>query len=257
MAVPGRNPFSLRDVADAVYESGANYPIGCSLSTCFSHSLASQFDPYYGSANMNPKTLLGFKNYGHNYYYLYSTSLIFNENIAPLGCHIPDQDEISYLIDYLGGAPIVGPKLKQAGTTNWAAPNALATNSSGFTAIGGGVFYNGKIINIGLYYTMWFKPVIDFFGGAKNILSLGYNRNDVVTDWRDTYTSSMYKHSIRCLKNDTNAYPSIYDGDGNLYQTVLIGNQRWLLEDLHTSRYNDGTLIQPEHYARYYKQFFS
>ena len=52
---------------------------------------------------------------------------------------------------------------------------------------------------------------------------------------------------IGCTKND-NGFPSnssgtVTDIDGNIYQTVTIGTQTWMVENLKTTKYNDGTKI--------------
>ncbi len=51
---------------------------------------------------------------------------------------------------------------------------------------------------------------------------------------------------ISCDKNDLNNDDSslpITDNDGNIYTTVTIGDQTWMIENLKTTKYNDGTDI--------------
>ncbi len=61
-----------------------------------------------------------------------------DKELAPTGWHIPTDAEWKILSDCLGGAPIAGGKMKEAGPTYWIAPNAGATNISGFTGLPGG-----------------------------------------------------------------------------------------------------------------------
>lgn len=61
------------------------------------------------------------------------------QGICPTGWHLPTDAEWSVLATYLGGESVAGSKMKETGTTHWAPPNNDATNSSGFTALAGGL----------------------------------------------------------------------------------------------------------------------
>jgi uncharacterized protein (TIGR02145 family) len=59
-------------------------------------------------------------------------------NLCPVGWHIPTNMEWTTLSFFLGSNNISANKLRETGTAHWAAPNAGATNESGFTALPGG-----------------------------------------------------------------------------------------------------------------------
>ncbi len=50
------------------------------------------------------------------------------------------------------------------------------------------------------------------------------------------------KNTVMTLKPGP-VYGSISDKDGNTYKTLLIGTQTWMVQNLKTTKYNDGTLI--------------
>ncbi|MBC8183769.1 carboxypeptidase regulatory-like domain-containing protein [candidate division KSB1 bacterium] len=61
-----------------------------------------------------------------------------NNNIAPLGSHMPSDAEWQVLIDYLSGVSAAGGKMKETGTVHWSSPNNGATNESSFSGLPGG-----------------------------------------------------------------------------------------------------------------------
>ncbi len=77
------------------------------------------------------------------------------QGICPPGWHVPSDSEWTELTDSLGGTSIAGGKLKESGTAHWNSPNAGATNSSGFTALPGGLRLSGSFYSLGSYGYWW------------------------------------------------------------------------------------------------------
>ncbi len=67
---------------------------------------------------------------------LYSWDAANTGKLAPSGWRVPNDTDWNTLSTYLGDS--AGGKMKTTGTTYWASPNTGATNSSGFSAVGGG-----------------------------------------------------------------------------------------------------------------------
>jgi uncharacterized protein (TIGR02145 family) len=88
---------------------------------------------YYANSTSNGTT------YGKLYNWF---ALNDSRGLAPVGWHIPSEAEWITLVNCLGGNEIAGGRLKETGTANWLSPNTLATNSSGFTGLPGGLRFS-------------------------------------------------------------------------------------------------------------------
>lgn len=63
--------------------------------------------------------------------------------------------------------------------------------------------------------------------------------------WIFIMLSIMITLTVSCKKEDPEpTLMTLTDIDGNTYQTVLIGEQRWMAENLKTTKYRDGSAIE-------------
>ena len=120
------------------------------------------------------------------------------KNVCPTGWHVPTDTEWTTLTTYLGGISVAGGPLKETGTGHWATPNTAATNTSGFTALPGGIRHpDGAFKDIGTGCTFWSTTVDRYFLGYAWTRSL-YSGYSVVTRDED-YKAQGF--SVRCLKD--------------------------------------------------------
>jgi uncharacterized protein (TIGR02145 family) len=144
--------------------------------------------------------------YGSFYGKLYNWYAVSdNREIAPVGWHVPTDDEWKELERYLGmnqtqvnvtgwRGTDEGDKLKEADTTHWISPSA-GNNSSGFLAIPGGYCdYNGYFHNMG-YYGRWWSSTEASSGAWERGLS--FNNSQVGRYFYDKH----YGFSIRCIRD--------------------------------------------------------
>ena len=117
------------------------------------------------------------------------------QGICPLGWHVPTYDEWRItLTDFLGNT--AGGKMKETGTTHWASPNTGATNSSGFTALGGGLrptsgSYGYLLLDAIFWSSSLYSPTEAWYLTLQNNLYWVYFE----------YGSRAHGFSVRCLKN--------------------------------------------------------
>lgn len=85
-----------------------------------------------------------------------------SRNIAPQGWHVATTAEWRTLENYLGGKLIAGCSMKEKGFDHWDIHNTGATNSSGFTALPGGIrYFNGDFMSIFEHGYWWASTEYD------------------------------------------------------------------------------------------------
>ncbi len=120
-----------------------------------------------------------------------------DRNVCPTGWHVPTDAEWTILTDYLGGEAVAGGKMKSTGTTYWDAPNAPATNESGFSGLPAG----GRVVNNGLFDQIGSRG--HWWSSSEHIMGLAWWRL-LYNHWGGVERSSgAKKHgvSVRCLKD--------------------------------------------------------
>jgi len=163
-----------------------------------------------------------------------------SRNIAPLMTRVATDDDWTELSTYLGGITAAGPKLKT--TYDW--PTNPGTNSSGFSARPAGYRSSDGVYHQfqseGLWWTdtqysydrSWYRKLSD------SLVSLvrSYEYNKVGMSVRFLIDMSLFSQS--------NPPPSqITDYDGNVYDIIVIGEQRWATTNLKVKHYRNGDSI--------------
>lgn len=123
---------------------------------------------------------------------------------CPAGWHLPDSAEWGKLISYLGGSGVAGGKLRETGTSHWAVPASVVTNSSGFTALPAGSWLpppptGGTFADLKNYAYFWSKSA-----NGPNWAYFYILRGD-----DPQFASSIYQNSnitsiamsVRCVKD--------------------------------------------------------
>jgi uncharacterized protein (TIGR02145 family) len=116
--------------------------------------------------------------------------------LAPSGWHIASDSEWITLSNCLGGDSVSGGALKESDTSHWHSPNTLATNSSNFTALPGGVRTDAaQFVFFGFYGYWWTSTEVDAVRARR--CYLGYNHGRLS---RGRY-NKVFGHAVRCIKD--------------------------------------------------------
>ncbi len=149
--------------------------------------------------------------------------------LAPAGWHVPTDAEWTNYITLLGASP--GGKMKETGTAHWNSPNTGATNSSGWTGLGGGYrdYTDGSFLSIKVYGLWWSSTEFSSTNAYSRYLS--YNTATVIANSpnknrgysvrliRDYYTNTAV--GVNVLTSNTSGKSSTAIGyDSLLLQTT-------------------------------------
>jgi len=156
-------------------------------------------------ANLTTPAYCWFQNNAANkdiYGALYNWHTINTGKLCPTGWHVPSDAEWATLINFLGGINVAGGKLRESGTTHWDGPNTGADNSSGFTALPGGVRDINGDCNGG--YGYWWSSTT-FDSNSSWFVETFYLD---ATCSKDKMNKKLGM-SVRCLKDDATSVNTV------------------------------------------------
>lgn len=164
-------------------------------------------------------------------------------SIAPSGWHVPTKSDYEILLSNYQTIDDAIIALLDSGRTHWMSENK-STNSSNFT-----ILPSGHLINFYGYVGKGFDCKFLYLNGENNRVN-GLHVNtyefnwDTESDNTDGIGNDIYAvgKSIRLVKDDSVDEGSITI-DGDVYDTVKIGNQIWLKQNLAVRHYQNGDLI--------------
>ena len=176
--------------------------------------------------------------------YLYNFFSVTGSGITSITSNddwsVPTETNWNTLSATVGGS---GNSLKLVDTTTyWNINNTSATNSFGFNGKGGGTRNNVAFISQKI--TGWYHSKTQYDSISSISAVLASSTNSFIIGGAPSKTNGQ---SIRLVKNSTTLTPGqtgTYIGnDGTTYNTICIGTQEWMSEDLRETLDRDFTPI--------------
>lgn len=151
-------------------------------------------------SNLNTPGYCWYKN---DIYYKFTNGALYNfhavnsKNLCPTGWHVPTAADIETLLNNFGGSNLAGGKLKETDTSHWQTPNEGASNTTNFTALGGGKRdTDGSFKSMFITGEFWTVTInSDTFA---NVMGLSYDKREAGVYQLNLKTGV----SVRCIKDN-------------------------------------------------------
>ena len=165
-------------------------------------------------------------------------------NIAPIGWHVPSMAEFNILIAFAGIEP--ARKLKALAGDHWYFNNN-GTDDLGFSLFGAG--YKSPAGWLSNTPSNPDQPNIYAYGAYLWVLE-GYfsvRWDETIFGYTNDPTRRREGASVRCIRDNAIGWvvgEQITDIDGIVYDTVMIGTQIWMKQNLAVKHYRNGDAIE-------------
>jgi uncharacterized protein (TIGR02145 family) len=128
---------------------------------------------------------------------LYNWHVVATGKLAPVGWHVPTEEDWKELTDYLGGVYVAGGKLKERGTAHWKSPNLGATDEYNFTMLPSGTQnYDGYVFyGSGVGCRLWSSDEYDAVNAWARAIEYDSAKLDVF------WAHKTYGRSVRLVKD--------------------------------------------------------
>ncbi|MFC1936430.1 FISUMP domain-containing protein [Chloroflexota bacterium] len=137
--------------------------------------------------------------------------------------------------EFMGGSPESNPELwANASAINW-----IGKNEPPFLLIHG-----AADVNVDLHQSEIFSAALEEAGGAMQLVVLeGVDHPEIIEDERVFSAMATYLEGLSSRGYPAHNTSTVADIDGNLYRTVLIGDQWWMAESLRVAHSPSGEEI--------------
>lgn len=158
---------------------------------------------------------------------LYNWYAASDANFFPTDWGLPTETEWDTLISYLGGNTVAGGYLKETGLTHWNSPNSGADNNSGFTMLGSGIRYTDGTFT---YFKQYGVISLSTYGGSS-AFGYGYAEYSSNDSGKGNGFGAKSGCAVRGIYRGSGTPTTVTDYDGNVYDTIVIGTQRWTVQN--------------------------